>query len=202
MEQALKRLQEEIRACRACVERGYPATPPPVVGLGTRARILLVGQAPGGMENESRLPFSGPAGKRLFAWLERAGFDPERIREEIYFAALTRCYPGKDARGSGDRRPSREERALCTPFLGREFALIDPKLILLVGQMAIEHFLGKMPLTQSVGAEFEDEGRFYIPLPHPSGASTWLNSPENRDRLEHAIRLIHWHRAHLIPSKR
>ena len=199
MEQALKRLQEEIRACRACVERGYPVTPPPVVGLGTRARILLVGQAPGGMENESRLPFSGPAGKRLFAWLERAGFDPERIREEIYFAALTRCYPGKDARGSGDRRPSREERALCTPFLGREFALIDPKLILLVGQMAIEHFLGKMP---SAIRRRGFEMRAASPsLPHPQAPAPG-SALQSRGRLEHAIRLIHWHRAHLIPSKR
>ncbi len=186
----LEQVRAEIRACRACAERGYPITPRPVLGAGVGARVLLVGQAPGITEAEEGIPFCGPSGKRLFAWLERAGFAPERIREEIYFVAMTRCYPGKDGRGTGDRKPSREEMLLCAPFLGREFALVEPALVLLVGQMAIERFLGKMPLGQSVGRAFEREGRVFIPLPHPSGASTWLNAAENQRRLADALARI------------
>ena len=189
----LEKVRAEIRACRACAERGYPIRPRPVLGGALDARILLVGQAPGVTEAEEAVPFCGPAGKRLFTWLEPAGFPRARIRDEVYFCAMTRCYPGKDGRGTGDRRPSREELALCAPFLAREFALVDPLLVLLVGQMAIERFLGKMPLRQAVGQEFEAEGRTYLPLPHPSGASTWLNAPENQERLRQALILVGRH---------
>lgn len=186
----LEEVRAQIHTCRACAEQGYPITPRPVQGSGLKARVLLVGQAPGITEAERGIPFCGPSGKRLFAWLERAGLDPEQIRTAIYFVAMTRCYPGKSAKGTGDRRPSREELTLCAPFLEREISLVDPEVVLLVGQMAIERFVAKMPLSAAVGHEFPRDGRVYIPLPHPSGASTWLNAPENQERLQNAIALL------------
>jgi uracil-DNA glycosylase len=65
--------------------------------------------------------------------------------------------------------------------------LLDPKVVLLIGQMAIEAFLEKRPLNKWVGQVAERAGRYWIPLPHPSGASLWLNQPENRARVEHAL---------------
>jgi uracil-DNA glycosylase len=131
--------------------------------------------------------FAGPAGHFLSAWLDRAGFPPDYFRQHVYLTSLTRCFPGKSASGNGDRPPSAAEVALCRPFLERELALIAPKVILLVGKMAIDAFLGKQALTATVGRVFERDGHLYLPLPHASGVSRWLNSPENRSLLDHAL---------------
>jgi uracil-DNA glycosylase len=145
-------------------------------------RIVLIGQAPGPVTDRKGYHFAGPAGTLLSAWLDRAGFP-----EHVYLTSLTRCFPGKSPSGNGDRPPSAPEIALCRPFLEREIQLIQPKVILLVGKMAIDAFLGKKPLTATVGQVFERDGRLYLPLPHASGVSRWLNSAENRALLDRAL---------------
>jgi uracil-DNA glycosylase len=106
----------------------------------------------------------------------------------VYLTSLTRCFPGKSPSGHGDRAPSRGEIALCRRYLDRELELIHPKLVLLVGKMAIDAFLGRRPLTETVGQVFSSDGRLYLPLPHASGVSRWLNDPANRALLECAIK--------------
>jgi uracil-DNA glycosylase len=150
-------------------------------------RIVLIGQAPGPVTDRKGYHFAGPAGTFLSAWLDRAGFPSGYFREHVYLTSLTRCFPGKSPSGNGDRPPSAPEIALCRPFLEREIQLIQPKVILLVGKMAIDAFLGKKPLTATVGQVFERDGRLYLPLPHASGVSRWLNSPENRALLDRAL---------------
>ena len=148
---------------------------------------MLIGQAPGPVTDRKGYHFAGPAGTFLSLWLDHAGFPPNYFREHVYLTSLTRCFPGKSPSGNGDRPPSRAEIALCRPFLDREFALIRPKVVLLVGKMAIDAFLGKHPLTETVGKVFEIDGRTFVPLPHASGVSRWLNAPQNRALLEQAI---------------
>jgi len=77
--------------------------------------------------------------------------------------------------------------ALCRPFLDRELTLLRPKLVLLVGKLAIDVFLGKQPLTSTVGRVFERDGRVCLPLPHASGVSRWLNDPAHRALLDQAL---------------
>jgi hypothetical protein len=60
-------------------------------------------------------------------------------------------------------------------------------VLILFGGLAISTFLSRRPLTELIGQSFESEGRIIVPLPHSSGASTWLNSPENRALLADAI---------------
>src|SRR5207249_8430017 len=110
------------------------------------------------------------------------------FREHVYLTSLTRCFPGKSRSGNGDRAPSRPEIALCHPFLDREFQLIQPKVVMLVGKMAIDAFVGKRLLSDTVGQVFEIEGRSYLPLPHASGVSRWLNDAANQARLNQALR--------------
>ncbi len=105
-------------------------------------------------------------------------------------AAMTRCYPGPAPSGHGDRRPSREELALCRDYLDRAMVLVQPQLVLLVGSMAIEAFLGKAPLAQLVGLLHHRDGVAYLPLPHPSGASTWTNQSEHRALLERGLDVL------------
>ncbi len=149
------------------------------------ARAMLVGQAPGVREVETRMPFTGPAGKRLDVWLERAGVS----RDEIHFAAVARCFPGK-ARGGGDKVPSRTMIQNCRPHLVRDFELARPEVVILVGGLAIKEVLGIAKLSEAVGTIHRRDGIVYVPLPHPSGASTWLNSPDNKQRLEESLAML------------
>jgi uracil-DNA glycosylase len=105
--------------------------------------------------------------------------------------AVTKCYPGRQAKGKGDRRPSRAEQQLCRPFLDRELALVNPQVLLAVGGLASEALLGRsIRLEEAVGRAFDMDGRLVVPLPHPSGASLWTNLPENQARLQQALALL------------
>ena len=146
---------------------------------------MLVAQAPGSTELVTRLPFTGPAGKRLAGWFERAGVS----REEIYLSAIARCFPGK-AKGGGDLVPSRAMIRNCRPHLTRELKLLEPQVVVPVGGLAIKELLGIGRLSDAVGEAIVRDGIVYVPLPHPSGASTWLNRPENKKRLVLALGLL------------
>ena len=97
--------------------------------------------------------------------------------------------------------PSRAEQRLCRSFLDQEIALIDPALILPVGRLAINLFYdGKSPLAEIIGTQKRVDGRWIVPLPHPSGASRWHQLEENRARIRQAIALIREHAAGILPS--
>ncbi|MFL5527903.1 MAG: uracil-DNA glycosylase family protein [Gemmatimonadaceae bacterium] len=166
----------------------------PIVSRASNPRAMLVGQAPGKVEAEGGRPFSGRAGRTLFGWLNRAGIDESTAREIIYIAAVTRCFPGPHPSGRGDRVPSREEQGHCADWLDAELRIIRPKLLIPVGRLAIERFLPKVPLSALIGTKQVVEhagGRsVVIPLPHPSGASSWIHEEGNKALLEQAIGLI------------
>lgn len=189
----LAALHKEMRACRRCLEAGYEIAPGAVFSGPASARVMVVGQAPGVTEAEVKRPFNASSGRRLFAWLEQAGWEEATFRRTQYMTAVTKCYPGKS--GKGDRVPTRAEQALCAPFLERELALVRPQLLLPVGGLAVRLFLrpllgaqGTSRLRDVIGRAFVDaEGRRIVPLPHPSGASLWLNRAENRALVDRAL---------------
>lgn len=181
-----------LAACRRC---GY-ADPSvvPILSEARSPRVMLVGQAPGKAELGNHRPFAGRAGRTLFRWLERAGVDEATFRERVYIAAITRCYPGPSPSGRGDRVPSPREREMCSEWLEAELRLIRPALLIPVGRLAIDRFLGNRPLDQLVGRlhvvrHAGGESRA-IPLPHPSGASSWVNLAPNRALLDRALGLL------------
>jgi uracil-DNA glycosylase len=188
LDQELAALHTQMRACRRCLEAGYPITPGAVFsGLAT-ATVMIVGQAPGITETQVGRPFNGSSGRRLFRWLGQAGWEETEFRTTQYMTAITKCYPGKGSGGKGDRVPTRAEQKLCAPYLERELALVHPNLIIPVGGLAVRRFLGRVRLAQVVGGVVQDEdGRWIVPLPHPSGASLWLNRPENQARVTQAL---------------
>ena len=184
----LEDLVNDVLACRACVEAGYLERANPIrPGIIAQPRLVLIGQAPGPVTDRKGYHFAGPAGRVLEGWFGRAGFPPGYFRQHVYLTSLTRCFPGKTASGQGDRPPSRAEIALCRRFLDRELDLLRPRLVLLVGRMAIDAFLGVQPLVDTVGSVVERDGRLYLPLPHASGVSRWLNVPANRALLDQAL---------------
>ncbi|MCL4870092.1 MAG: uracil-DNA glycosylase family protein [Anaerolineae bacterium] len=216
----LNHLHEEMRACRRCLEAGYDIAPGAIFSPGSEnRRVMLIGQAPGVTEVDARRPFNAGSGRRLFQWLGEAGWDEGAFRGRHYMTAVTKCYPGKSGNGKGDRVPSKAEQALCRPFLEQEIALVNPRLILLVGGLAIKLFYpAAVRLEEIVGtaAYFppevlahpvnfdlaqakwpvpfteskEERGRWVVPLPHPSGASLWPNQPANQALIQQAIALL------------
>ncbi len=190
----VRALDEHRAALGNCQRCNLGAGIRPVMSRATGARAMLVGQAPGKVESEGGLPFSGRAGKTLFRWLARAGLDEATAREKIYISAVTRCYPGPHPSGRGDRVPSRQEQSGCADWLDSELRIIRPKLLIPVGRLAIEKFLPALPLSELIGTKrvVEHVGgkSVVIPLPHPSGASSWIHAAANQVLLEMAIGLI------------
>ncbi len=187
---ALRKHQTACRACHVCVDAGIIPEANPTFSGEWGAPFYLVGQAPGPAERESRRPFSGRAGKELDRWMLRAGFtSAEEFRRVTYIAALMRCFPGRNRTGTGDLRPPPAAIANCAHWMDAELEMLRPRVVILVGQMAIARFLGPGSLEERVGRKFGAEP-VMVPLPHPSGQSRWLNAAANRERLEHALALI------------
>lgn len=187
---ALALLHRRIRGCTRCVAAGLLPAAAPVVAGSIADRIAIVGQAPGAIEVGTRVPFSGRAGAELRRWLLRAGLGPDELP---YRTAVTKCFPGRVPGGAGDRRPSPAEVALCAPWLEAELALLTPEIVVLLGTLAIERLWGREPLAAVVGRSRRSAalgGALLIPLPHPSGASRWLNDPANRARLDRGLTVL------------
>ncbi len=198
----LHALQAACTACHVCVDQGIIPEATPTFAGAWGAPFFLVGQAPGPVERESRRPFSGRAGKELDRWMVRAGFaSPEEFRQLTYIAALMRCFPGRNRAGNGDLKPPPAAVANCSHWLDSELRILKPKVLILVGQLAIARFLGPGRLEDRIGHRF-GERPVMVPLPHPSGQSRWLNDPANRDRLAGALVLVGQFRSSLAPALR
>jgi uracil-DNA glycosylase len=191
----LSRLEAVHRDIAAFRPRGFG---PPVHGAAVASRIFLLGQAPGPHEARFGRPFAWTAGKTLFRWLERAtGAGEDTVRARIYISAVVRCFPGKTA-GGGDRVPTAEECALWRGFVAREVEILRPRLVLPVGRLAIQEVLGHTePIAAVVGrttrTTFHGVDVDVIPLPHPSGASTWFKMEPGRTLLEEALGRVAGH---------
>ena len=194
MSSELIRHQAEVRACRHCPDMHAP----PVLGEPVKSQIMLIGQAPGDKEPQLQKPFAWTAGKTLFKWFGQIGLDEDTFRQQVYIAAVCRCFPGKNPKG-GDRVPNPDEIAACRVWLDRELALNQPELLLPVGKLAINQFIKVDKLVDVIGQQHRVplNGREVdvIPLPHPSGASTWHRKEPGISLLQQALTLIKQHPA-------
>lgn len=182
-----------LHACRRC----HRMVPPPVLSRPVSSGVMLIGQAPGDKEPRLGRPFAWTAGKTLFRWFQEAlGWTEDQTRNRLYFAAVCRCFPGKNP-GGGDRVPAPEEIATCRPWLDAEFALLRPQLIIPVGKLALNLFIPPAPLVDVIGKRFTHahQGRTIdvIPLPHPSGASPWPRIEPGKSLLHQAMAQIAVH---------
>jgi len=193
-EQGIREHRAAMLNCRKC-----PAMIGPVVGGSpVLSPILLIGQAPGEKEGQFGKPFAWTAGKTLFGWFESIGVDEQAFRSRVYMAAVCRCFPGKNPKG-GDRVPSVEEIGNCAVWLKKEVELLKPALILPVGKLAIAQLMSVKKLTEVIGkrhsVDFHGHRCEAIPLPHPSGASTWHRTEPGRSLLAVALCLLSEHSA-------
>lgn len=199
MKEALDAHRAALAACRRCDHAGHVT---PITSLAVAPRVVLVGQAPGQVEAQGGKPFAGRAGRTLFNWFNDAGIDEASARRKIYIAAVTRCYPGPSPSGRGDRVPSLEEQRACAGWLESELAIIRPRVIIPVGKLAIERFFPRRPLDALIGRAHVANGLprrpLVIPLPHPSGASSWIHQGNHPELLRAALRLIEEHVTPLV----
>ena len=187
--------QSELKNCSRCVNMIQPV----ITGNPVYSSIMTVGQAPGIHEGDVGRPFGWTAGKTLFKWFASIGIDESYFRQQVYMAAVCRCFPGKNPKGSGDRVPDKQEIATCKQWLEKEYQLLQPKLIIPIGKLAIAQYLNADKLSDVVGQQFVIDTPLLqadcIPLPHPSGLSTWFNTEPGKSLLQDALGLIENHKA-------
>jgi uracil-DNA glycosylase len=205
-QELLERHLAQLLRCRRCPRMKST----PVCGGAIVSDIMIIGQAPGPREPVLQRPFAHTAGKTLFRWFEEfCGMNEAIVRSKIYFAAVCRCFPGKNSSGT-DRVPAPDEIRNCSSWMDDEVQILRPRLIIPVGRLAIMQFINSTAhvgesvsfayrLEQIIGRKFRAERaghRFdLIPLPHPSGASPWHKILPGRRLTGRALRLIARHPA-------
>ncbi len=184
--------QQSLRQCTQCPDMYGP----PVHGAAVKSNVMLIGQAPGDREIVLLRPFAWTAGKTLFKWLSSINLEESNFRNQVYMSAVCRCFPGKKPRG-GDRVPSPLEIKTCAQWLNAEINLLQPLLIIPVGKLAISQFLTFKTLKEVIGLKHSisilDREIDLIPLPHPSGASTWHVTEPGKTLLRQSLKLIAQH---------
>jgi len=184
--------QQALAECRQCPQM----IPPVILGQAVPAKILLVGQAPGDKEGNLGKPFAWTAGKTLFKWFATIGVNEAVFRQRVYMSAVCRCFPGKNPKG-GDRVPDKKEIEACSQWLAEEIMLLQPRLIIPVGKLAISQYLPVKKLVDVIGKtislNINDVAVDLIPLPHPSGASTWHRMSPGKELLAKALKLVAQH---------
>jgi uracil-DNA glycosylase len=194
-QEMLDRHVAQLLCCRRCPRMKSM----PVSGGAIVSDVMIIGQAPGPREPALQRPFAHTAGKTLFRWFEDfCGMNEAAVRSKIYFAAVCRCFPGKNSGGT-DRVPAPDEIRNCASWMDSEIEILRPRLIIPVGRLAIMQFIDCAKLEKVIGRKFRVERagqRFdVIPLPHPSGASPWHKIAPGRELLGRALKLIARHSA-------
>jgi DNA polymerase len=153
---ALKRMKDDPLAdagTNIVVSRGNPD-----------AKLLIIGEAPGPEENVKGKPFVGRAGQMLDKVLQAANFDPEK---DVYITnSVFRMPPGED--GKPFRKPTMQEIEYYRPYVFEIIRLVDPPVMLLTGNVACQSVLGKTGITSLRGKWTEMDGRWIMPIFHPS----------------------------------
>ena len=191
----LDRHVAHLLQCRRCSRMKST----PVSGGAIVSDVMIIGQAPGPREPVLERPFAHTAGKTLFRWFEEfCGMNEAAVRSKIYFAAVCRCFPGKNSGGT-DRVPVPDEICNCSSWMDNEIEILQPRLVIPVGRLAIMQFIECVKLEKVIGRRFRVQRAGHpfdvIPLPHPSGASPWHKISPGKELLGRALRLIARHSA-------
>ena len=132
-----------------------------VPGTGnTRARIMLIGEAPGWQEDKEGLPFIGASGKFLTELIASAGL----TREEVFITNIVKCRP------PGNRDPFPDEISACAPYLDRQIALINPEVIVTLGRFSMARWFPGERISKIHGQAKKDGRRMIVPMYHPAAA--------------------------------
>lgn len=151
----LEKSIEKCKKCKLCTTRQNI-----VFGEGNRnAKIMFIGEGPGADEDKFAKPFVGRAGKLMDMAFEAVGIN----RQEVYIANIVKCRP------PGNRDPLEDEVLACMDYLRNQVILVKPKIIVLLGRIALQNILGKeYRITASRGIWVEKKEIMYMPTWHPA----------------------------------
>ncbi len=170
LEKILDKLNQEIRNCKKCPLGRARINSVPGEGP-TKAKIMVIGQAPGFEESKTGRPFVGRAGKFLNQLLVMAGIE----RKKIFLTSPVKCFPPKN------RKPTKEEIETCLPYLKKQIKIINPSKFILLGEVAFSVFFPREKLKYFRGKWIKKDGKFYFPTYHPAAG---LRFPKIREILE------------------
>jgi len=157
-ESGLAEVERQVLECLLC--RLWESRLIAVPGEGDpRARLMMIGEAPGVSEDALGRPFTGMSGRYLDACLEAAGLE----RPQVFITSAVKCRP------PGNRTPRRDELTICSRYWRRQISLIDPPYVLLLGRVATAAVLG-LELSEVRGRLLERDGRVWLPTYHPAAA--------------------------------
>jgi uracil-DNA glycosylase len=167
--QTLVEIAAEVSVCEKCElhfsrKKAVPGEGP------TNAEIMLIGEGPGFYENEQGRPFVGPSGKFLEELLAKAGLK----RQEVFIGNVVKCRP------PNNRDPLPDELAACRPYLERQLATIDPKIIITLGRFSMAYFLPNAKISAIHGKSVWVNERLVIAMFHPAAA---LHQPALREAI-------------------
>lgn len=178
-EGAWKTLKKEVETCTRCPL--YKTRTQAVFGIGNiHADLMFIGEAPGAQEDKQGEPFVGRAGQLLDAMLHSIGLD----RQQIYIANILKSRP------PNNRDPLPEEVGACTPYLTRQIALIQPKLLVALGRIAAHFLLDTNIALSNLRGKTLKYGTDNIPLLVMYHPAYLLRSPQNKSKAYEDLCLI------------
>jgi len=180
--ETFEQIHKEIGDCTRCPLHLQRTTVVHTEG-NRKARLMFVGEAPGADEDIQARPFVGRAGQLLTKIIEAIGFK----REEVLIGNVNRCRP------PGNRQPTPEEASMCKPFLLREIAVVQPEVIVVLGNTAIQNLLETRVGVSKIRGTFQNyKGIKVMPTFHPAyllrdpskKRETWEDLKKVRDLLD------------------
>lgn len=156
---AFEQLHAEIKKCEKCSLHTTRTNAVPGEGP-IDAKLMFVGEAPGAKEDETGRPFVGRSGKLLIELIEGIGLK----RADVFITSILKSRP------PNNRAPKSKEKKACLPYLEKQIEIIDPKVIVLLGRVAISTLIGPWKLEEAHGRFYEGDGHTYFMTYHPAAA--------------------------------
>jgi uracil-DNA glycosylase family 4 len=172
----LEKLNKKIKICKKCSLWKFRKNTVPGEGP-LDAKIIIIGQAPGAEEDKTGRPFVGRAGKFLNQLFKIASIK----RERAFITSPIKCFPPKN------RKPTKKEIKTCFPYLRQQIEIINPRKIILLGEVAFLLFFPKEKLNNFRGKIIKKDGKVYFPTYHPAAG---LRFPKIRKILEKDFKKI------------
>ncbi len=158
-EESLERIASQIHSCTGC--KLHTGRTRAVPGIGpASADVFFIGEGPGAREDEQGEPFVGRSGRYLDQLLESIGLD----RQKVFITNVVKCRP------PSNRDPHVAEVRACAPYLERQLALVQPRLVVTLGRFAMEHFFSDGLISEIHGQPRRIDDTIYLPLYHPAAA--------------------------------
>jgi len=167
----LLNLHREIQQCTKCPLHKIRKNAVPGEG-SVESRIMFVGEAPGASEDLSGRPFVGRSGEILVQLIGEIGLS----RDDVFITSVLKSRP------PDNRSPTQLEIDACMPYLRRQFELVNPKVVVLLGNIAVSAIIGPWRISDCHGRIYDTEGRTFFMTYHPAAALRFPRIKETMSR--------------------